>query len=244
MILAQYVSRHIKPNAEIDSDLTASLRLHKESVDALRERLVAGTIIVQKGERITDNTLALLADLKNAIDETRLSRYPDGSVGSPSWLPSILTYRYWTSVNGWIVGFCLALAVAVAVWTTSYLTRSKTRLPAIIPDSEEGGFEGDEDAVLVRALRDRTVQALYSQHQEFLAHERSATELLKDFEQRIATLEPRAQEKIRRYELRIEELERQLADREEENRELIRNQIENTRREIARELIGAGFENN
>jgi hypothetical protein len=146
------------------------------------------------------------------------------------------------------VGIGLALAVAIAVWTISFLARSKVRLPAIIPEPGEGGFATDpgrdEDTVLIRAMRDRTVQALYSQHKEFLAHERSATELLKDFEKRIASLEPRAQEKIRGYEIRIEELERQLADREEENRELIRNQIESTRREIARELTGAGYENN
>jgi hypothetical protein len=248
LILAQYVARRIQPNAEIESDLTKGLRLYKKSTDALSERLAEGAVIVRKGERITDDTLALLAELKIAMDESRVSRQPDGSVGSPSWLRSALSSVHITSVNGWIVGFGLALAIVIAVWTTSYLTRSKARLPALIPEPEEGGFSSDsgrnEDTVLIRALRDRTVQALYSQHQEFLAHEKSATELLKDFENRIATLEPRAQEKIRGYELRIEELERQLADKEEENRELIRNQIESTRREIARELTGTGFENN
>ena len=153
-----------------------------------------------------------------------------------------------TSVNGWIVGFGLALVIAIVAWTTSHLRGNKARLPAVIVESgDEGSLGGagqDKDAVLVRALRDRTVQALYSQHQEFLAHEKSATDLLKDFERRIATLEPGSREKIRRYEVRIEELEQKLADKEAENRELIQRQIESTRKEIARELTGVGFENN
>ena len=248
LILAQYVARHIRPNAEIDDGLTADLRLHKESVDALWSRLTAGTIIVRKGERITEDTLSLLAELEMAIDESRANRQPEGSLRSPSWLPSVLSPDRLTSVHGWIVGFGLALVIAIAVWTTSHLSRNKVRLPAVIHESEDAGsFSGagkDEDAILVRALRDRTVQALYSQHREFLAHEKSATDLLKDFERRIATLEPGSQQKIRRYEARIEELERKLADKEAENRELIQRQIESTRREIARELTGVGFENN
>jgi len=248
LILAEYVAQRIEPNAEVDHDLTTGLRLHMEWVDALSARLAAGTIIVRKGDRITEDTLLLLAELETAMAESRTIRRSDGSLRSPSWLPSVFSFERLKSVNGWIVGLGLALLISTAIWTTSRLTRSKTRLPAVISESEEAGFSSgagrDENTVLIRALRDRTVQALYSQHREFLAHERSATELLKDFENRIATLEPRAQEKIHRYELKIEELERQLADKEAENRELIRNQIESTRREIARELSGVNFENN
>jgi len=98
--------------------------------------------------------------------------------------------------------------------------------------------------VIVQALRDKTVQALYSQHLEFQRHEQSATELLRELEGVIANLEPQAQDRIRQYETRIRELERQLADKEDENRELIRVQIESTRRDIARTLSGVGWEAN
>ena len=248
LILAQYVARHIRPNAEMDNDLTADLRLYMESVDALSARLAPGAIIVRKGERITEESLTLLAELEMAIDESRTNRQPEGLLRSFSWLPSFLSPERLTSVNGWIVGFGLALVIAIVAWTTSHLRGNKARLPAVIVESgDEGSLGGagqDKDAVLVRALRDRTVQALYSQHQEFLAHEKSATDLLKDFERRIATLEPGSREKIRRYEVRIEELEQKLANKEAENRELIQRQIESTRKEIARELTGVGFENN
>jgi hypothetical protein len=248
LILAQYVARHIRPNAAIDDDLTADLRLYKESMDALAARLTAGAIIVRKGDRITEETISLLAELEKAVDESRTNRQDEGLLRSPSWLPSFLSPERFTSVNGWMVGFGLALVVAIAVWATSHLRKNKTRLPAVIVRPGDAGSFGaaghDADAVLVRALRDRTVQALYSQHREFLAHEKSATDLLKDFERRIAALEPGSREKIRRYEARIEELERKLADKEAENRELIQRQIESTRKEIARELTGVGFENN
>jgi len=248
LILAGYVSRRLQPNAEIDNDLTNGIRLRRGAVEALSMRLAAGAILVRKGERITEEKLALLADLDEAVSENLAVWPSDGSGRSPSWLPSFLSFSWMNTVSGWSLGFALALLIAFVAWIFSILTRNRSRLPAVLSKSGEDGTTGDSgsagDSILVHALRNRTVQALYSQHREFLAHERSATELLKEFEQRIASLEPRTQDKIRRYEARINELEQQLADKEAENRELIQRQIENTRREIERELSGVGFENN
>lgn len=237
LVLADHVSRRVRANATIDEALTARLREERITVDAVADRLTEGALIVQQGEQVSETHLELLAALK-----TSLKPLPTDSRGDPNLGRSFLER------NGfWLSG--LGLAVLVAVWWVLMVRRrGRSRLPVLVRDPSEpgAGFSGAraEDSVIVQALRDKTVQALYSQHQEFRRHEQSATELLRELEEVIANLEPRTQEKIRQFETRIRELELQLAEKEDENRELIRVQIESTRRDIARTLSSAGWEAN
>jgi hypothetical protein len=237
LVLADFVSRRIRANAAIDEALTMRLREERMAVDALADRLTEGSLIVKQGEVINENHLELLAALENAM-----APLPTDSRGDPDFGRSFFErFGFWLLITG--------LAVLVGVgWVVMARRHGRSRLPVLVRDpSEQGaGFREAraEDSVIVQALRDKTVQALYSQRQEFLRHEQSATELLRELEQVIANLEPRTQDKIRQYETRIRDLEQQLADKEDENRELIRVQIESTRRDIARTLSGAGWEAN
>lgn len=237
LVLADYVSRRIRSNATVDHDLTARLREERIAVDYLANQLTEGAVIVQKGELVTESQLELLTALRIAMEPAATD-----SRGDPAFGRSFLDrYGFWISGTGFA---CLA----AGIWFLVVRRRGRSRLPALIrePSESSAGFREfrAEDSIIVQALRDKTVQALYTQHQEFMRHEQSATDLLRELEEVIANLEPRTQDKIRQYETRIRDLEQQLADKEDENRELIRVQIESTRRDIARTLSGAGWEAN
>lgn len=237
LVLAGYVSRRVRSNATVDQSLTARLREQRIAVDALADQLTEGALIVQQGEVVTESHLELLTALRTAMEPVATD-----SRGDPAFGRTFLErYGFWISGVGLV---CLACGI----WFLMVRRRGRSRLPALIrepSDSTSRYREGRaEDSVIVQALRDKTVQALYSQHQDFLRHEQSATDLLRELEVVIANLEPQTQDKLHQYETRIRELEQQLADKEDENRELIRVQIESTRRDIARTLSGAGWEAN
>lgn len=237
LVLADYVARSVRSNATVDESLTARLREQRIAVDALADQLTEGALILQQGEIVTESHLDLVAALRAAMEPL-----PADSRGDPDFGRGFLErYGFWISGIGLV---CLA----AGVWFLMVARRGRSRLPALIrePSDPAAGFRSAraEDSIIVQALRDKTVQALYSQHQQFLRHEQSATDLLRELEEVIANLEPRTQDKLREYETRIRELEEQLAEKEDENRELIRVQIASTRRDIARTLSSAGWEAN
>ena len=59
---------------------------------------------------------------------------------------------------------------------------------------------------------------------------------VRELEERLARLQPKILAKIQEYETRIAELEDQLAQKESENRDLIRARIEEVRRKLDAEL--------
>ncbi|MEZ5276449.1 MAG: hypothetical protein R3F07_08730 [Opitutaceae bacterium] len=248
LILADYVSRRVVPNAIVDEDLTRRLRSRKAVIDSLSQQLTPGALVVGRGETITQSHLDRLAALQKVMLPPEIDLRGKPKLSFRFLQPSTWLHGEWSVADRWNLGLGFFLILAASAWVIILQRRPRSRLPAVIPDGRNGGFgteeERAEESVIVRALRDRTVQALYSQHKDFLEHERSATELLREFEERVASLEPRTQAKIRSYEAKIEELERQLADKEEENRELIRIQIQNTRKEMARAMSGSDWEAN
>ncbi len=237
LLLADYVSRRVRPNAMIDEALTARLREERAAVDSLAVRLTEGALIVPRGDTITEAHLELLAALKSALQPVAEDSRGDRELGR----------TFFEQYGVWALGGSLAVLIALGWYLITHGQR-RSRLPVLVRDPLRAG-PGDpegkaEDSVIVQALRDKTVQALYSQHLEFQRHEQSAAELLRELEAVIANLEPQAQDRIHQYETRIRELEQQLANKEEENRELIRVQIVSTRRDIARTLSGSEWEAN
>ena len=89
---------------------------------------------------------------------------------------------------------------------------------------------------LARELRDRVVQSLYTQRDDLLRAERCATMSVRELEDRLARLQPKILAKIQDYEKRIAELEVQLAQKESENRDLIRARIDEVRQKLNAEL--------
>jgi hypothetical protein len=88
---------------------------------------------------------------------------------------------------------------------------------------------------LVEALKDAVVQELASQRRELLAGQQQAAAELTELARRLEAVQTPMFERLRAYEQRIAELEKELGEQSKENRELLQLKIEMTRRQLESE---------
>ncbi len=88
---------------------------------------------------------------------------------------------------------------------------------------------------LARMMMDKLVRTLIFQRRDLLETQRKAATQVSQLEERLKQLPPRMQDRLRAYERRIAELEKDLVQKGEENRELILTQIASVKKELAEE---------
>jgi hypothetical protein len=88
---------------------------------------------------------------------------------------------------------------------------------------------------LAESLKEAVVQGLAAQRSELLKAQQNATMEISELVQLLDELKVPIQERLHSYEARINELEKNLAERNEENRELLKMKIEMTRRQLETE---------
>jgi hypothetical protein len=88
---------------------------------------------------------------------------------------------------------------------------------------------------LAESLKEAVVQGLAAQRSELLKAQQGAALEISELVHRLDELKAPIQERLHSYESRIHELERDLAERNEENRELLKMKIEMTRRQLEAE---------
>ncbi|HEY1490365.1 MAG TPA: hypothetical protein VGF90_04930 [Verrucomicrobiae bacterium] len=88
---------------------------------------------------------------------------------------------------------------------------------------------------LAESLKEAVVQGLAAQRSELLKAQQSAALEISELVHRLDELKAPIQERLHSYETRIHDLERDLAERNEENRELLKLKIEMTRRQLEAE---------
>jgi hypothetical protein len=88
---------------------------------------------------------------------------------------------------------------------------------------------------LVDALKDAVVQELAAQRRELLAAQQTASAELTQLVQRLESVQTPLLERLRAYEARIGELEKDLADQSKENRELLKLKIELLKEQVESE---------
>jgi hypothetical protein len=91
---------------------------------------------------------------------------------------------------------------------------------------------------LAQSLKDAVVQGLAAQRSELLKAQQSAVLEISELVRRLDELKAPLQERIHSYEARIRELEKDLAERNEENRELLKLKIEMIRSQLEAERGG------
>ena len=88
---------------------------------------------------------------------------------------------------------------------------------------------------LAESLKEAVVQGLAAQRSELLKAQQNAALEISELVHRLDELKAPMQDRLRSYEERIHELENDLAERNEENRELLKLKIEMTRRQLEAE---------
>ena len=88
---------------------------------------------------------------------------------------------------------------------------------------------------LARMMMDRLFRAVLSQRAQLMDSQYTATARIVELEERLLRVQQQLQNRLNAYELRIGELERGLATKEEENRELIRINFQLSKRALEAE---------
>jgi len=94
---------------------------------------------------------------------------------------------------------------------------------------------------LTDALKDAVVQELAAQRRQLLAAQQNAAAELTALVQRLEQMQAPMIERLRAYEDRLVELQKELAEQTEQNRELLRLKIEMTRRQMESERSRINF---
>jgi hypothetical protein len=254
---AKYLVTFLRENCIVDGELTRQARWERTNALWSADNYEAGQVVVRAGQTVD-------ARIKAALDELRTKLQPP--VGVDRTAAGLLDGSFW--VWEWALTFAV-LIVAAAVWAFRGRQTASTAMIRVRRDSiaiagseadlaparfwRERAFAAERRVVrltqairirlaphLARWLAHKLVQQLVSNRKQLLAVQRQAEAEIELLEQRLQQMQAPFQERIRAYETRINELEKELSLKDHQNRELIRMTIASARRKLELEHAKSG----
>lgn len=241
--VARFLARFLTNNALLDEDLTQLLRARHIEGMAVLDQYQPADLVVTQGQVIDQQALATLAALreKSLIGTLQTQLVQEKSVITET-----------RQNNRWLAGGLLAFAIlgVLAFWRVR-ARPPQIGLPAAVGTRagtpaqlawEERALRAEAQAEQARLtlrsgfmhwMRERIVQGLFHQRKALLSTQQRAEAEMQVLEQRLEQLHAPLQERISAYEKRITELERDLAVKGEENRELIKAKIVLAKHQLA-----------
>jgi 7TM-HD extracellular len=141
-----------------------------------------------------------------------------------------------------ILGLSLRQRRAAVALTTLSATAAAT-VPAILPRAagNQAVVSAEFAPHLAQAVKEALVQELAAQRREMLSVQQAATSDIAELVRRLDQLQIPLQERLHTYETQIQQLEKNLAARTEENRELLKMKIEMMRKQLETERRHVDF---
>lgn len=249
--MAKFAASFIQVNAIPDPALTELLRAKRREGITANDTYEAAQVIVRKGQTIDQKALRALASMreKSLIGTLQTKLDQEQTVANQI-----------KKQTKWIVG-SLAIVCAALLLILWRLRVRPLASPPPAPLSEytlgpggpllsdgadaglwrtraliaEGKAERAHHAIrsgVLGWMREKIFQTLFRQRTQLLNAQKKAELEMGELEQRLESLHTPLQERIRAYEQRIEELERELAAQGETNRELIGARIAVARQQL------------
>jgi hypothetical protein len=233
----------VRPNAQADSALTEIVRAKRLEGVTVNDTYEAAQVVVKKGQTIDRKALGALAVLreKSMIGTLQTKLEQEQTVAGQS-------RQQTTWMAGGLGAVCAGLVLVL------WLRRSRpgtSIVPAgmkpALPEAGDGDpwrdralvaeAKADRAHAAIRSgvlgwMRERIFQRLSSDRAELLSTQQKAEIEVRELEQRLEQLQTPLQERIQAYERRIVELEKELAAKGEENRELIGARIAAARQQL------------
>jgi DNA repair exonuclease SbcCD ATPase subunit len=143
--------------------------------------------------------------------------------------------------NAWlIVGFTGVVIVSLmGAWWLLRRRRPPVGLPVARGETHPA-LPPNFAPQLAQILKEAVVQGLATQRNELLQVQQAAAAEITELVRRLDKIHAPIQERLQAYESRIEELEKELAARSEENHELLKIKIELMRGQLAAERAATG----
>jgi len=247
--VGKFLGGLMRTNCVVDADLTRQVRAkHTEALWAA-DRYEPGQVIVQRGQVIDKKIKAALDELheKTAAENLQQLIVEDQTKADQRQIR-----------NRWIGAgsIVLFLVLVTMIWRLARRRSEGSLLPARVLQERTGAIVVEcpscEETIMVphvtsefssaksnshqwllphlaRILKDKLVGKLLTQRSTLLETQEKAAADVAELEERLAKIHAPLQERLRAYEQRILDLERELAQKGEENRELIRAKIQLTK---------------
>ncbi|MDB6121329.1 MAG: hypothetical protein JWQ71_322 [Pedosphaera sp.] len=238
--MGKFLAASIKPNCVFDPDLTQQSRAKKTEPIWAADHYEPGQMIVKKGQMIDAKTKAALDQLKSrtAVDDLqeRLSQDKSKAQAAIQELQAKastaqLQAQTAKERNLWLaVGSSIVLSVSLVAFWRLRKPKQSFALATVEPHWEQPS--GTTEAVkagliphLTRLLKEKVVMRLISNRETLLDTQEAATLEITTLEERLEKIQAPLGERLKAYEKRITELEKELEAKGEENRELIKAKI-------------------
>jgi hypothetical protein len=252
--VGRYVASFVKPNCLMEADLTRELRARRTEGISITDRYEAGQVIARRGQVIDRK-------IKAALDQLHAQTAPPPTVAAadpakvapqqtqPAWLiPALFGLLLGLLAVVWRMARhpqTVSLLPAVLPGSSNVSGSSSSASSASEEAWRQRALEAEQRvqraqaaaragliAQLARWLSEKMTQKLISQREQLLdAHQSAAVEIA-ELEARLEKVHAPLQERLRVYEQRIAELEKDLMLKGEENRELIRAKIQIARKQL------------
>jgi hypothetical protein len=260
-LFARALAAFIQPDCLPDAPFTELTRGTALSQMIVANHFDAGDPLVHRGDLIDANAKAALTVLNEKLRSTSSGPpvVPEGFRPSPPAAPAValavvssITRNPATpsvkagmrheglivTLAGISTGALLIFGWQVARKKNRALVPAPTvQLPMPLPSTSHTTNSSLAPEV-AQAVREAVVQELAAQRRELLLAHQAATEEIAALVRRLDELQVPMQERLHTYETRIQTLEKELAIRTEENRELLKLKIETTRQQLQAELTG------
>jgi membrane-associated HD superfamily phosphohydrolase len=249
--MARGLAKLLRTNCEIDPVLTRQARDRDTQQLVVMNHYNAGQSIVVAGEIIDAKTADVLAQLNEKLMPSQLTtqlaaqreqlRAQLERAAAQKILDQANPPRTTSASNRdlWLLAALAGgILVAVGAWILVRRRRPVQLLPMRmekLPLPTQDFLPADLSPQLTQILKDAVVQGLAAQRNELLHAQQAAATEINALVHRLDELKAPMQDRLRSYQDRIGELEKDLAERNEENRELLKVKIEMTRRQLEAE---------
>ena len=150
--------------------------------------------------------------------------------------------------NEWLAGACAVIAALALLVLLRLVRQPRAAARAVLAPAVPARVEpaspvtpADLAPHLAQAVKEALVQELAAQRRELLMVQQAANLEIGELVRRLDQLQIPLHERLRTYETQIQRLERELAARTEENRELLKMKIEMMRQQLETERRRVGF---
>ena len=254
--VAKYLATFLELNCVVDQDITKQLRAKRTEDIWAVDNYDTGQIIAHRGQVIDKKIKAALDQLKDKVVVGQLQELQVKQQTAVGQLQQLVADNKLKSTQSeertrWLVG-ALALVVlilALAIWLLARRKQAVSLVPvpvgqaveqwqerAMIAEQQTEKLQTAARAGLLAHLSQWLSRALthrlISQRRLLLDTQNKAIAEMAELDERLEKVHAPLQDRLEAYEHRIAELEKELAARGAENRELLKTKIEMMRKQL------------
>lgn len=256
---ARFAARALRVNCFVESELTRAARTRHAEALFVADQYQAGQIVAKQGQLVDRKVMAALSQIQEKIMAGRLQQ----QISQEKVQVAQAKENNRLLVAGLIAAG--TLLVALLAWLAFRRRPATTMLPAVLGsnhltdtqtdagDWQQRALEAEQkvarahDAIrsgVMEQLKEKAVSSLVSQRSDMMEAQHAAAAEMAELERRLNELATPLQDRLRAYESRIADLEKALAAKGDENRELIKAKIALMRKQLETERKGSDLQFN